>query len=77
MYCDGSVSNGRVGCGIVIREYFEEVTIDEHLSMRVGDNLSSTGAELYAIYLGLRESYQKFKDTYFCGQSKCIEIVKQ
>jgi len=65
MYCDGSVSGTKAGCGAVIREYFEEgVCIDEHISKRLGDFSSTTTAELQAIYEGLLVASLKGKDIY-------------
>ena len=65
MYCDGSVSGDKAGCGAVIREYFEEtVCTDDHLSKRLGDFSSTTTAELQAIYEGLLIASLKGKDIY-------------
>lgn len=51
------------GCGVVIKEYFEEgVCADEHMSKRNGNFSSSTTAELQAIYQGLQVAVQKSKD---------------
>lgn len=66
MYCDGSVSGAKVGCGAVIREYVEqgEPCIDEHISKRLGNFSSTTTAKLQAIYEGSLVAYLKDKDIY-------------
>ncbi|XP_066952515.1 uncharacterized protein [Macrobrachium rosenbergii] len=71
IYCDGSVSGVRVGCGIVIREYFlDGISIDEIISKRVEDNCSSTTAELIAMYEGLNAVVDKRKDIYVFSDSQ-------
>ena len=53
MYCDGSVIGNKVGCGIVIREFFEDdISTHDFISKRIEDNASSTAAELHAILEG-------------------------
>ena len=65
MYCDGSVVGNKVGCGVVIREFFEDdVYTDDFISKRVEDNSSSTAAELHAILEGLKVAALKLKNLF-------------
>ena len=79
MYCDGSVSGGKAGCGAVIREYCEEgVYTDVHVSKILGDFSSSTTAELQAIYEGLLVASVKGKDIYvFVDSQECFVLSYQ
>lgn len=71
IFCDGSVNGGRVGCGIVIREYFlDGISVDEMISKRIEDNCSTTTAELIAIYEGLNVVANKRKDIYIFSDSQ-------
>ena len=72
MYCDGSVLNdGRAGCGIYLREYFCDGSYINHtISRRLGDNISSTRAELHAINEGLQYFKMKIKDVYVLVDSR-------
>ena len=65
MYCDGSVTKNRAGCGIVIREFFEYgISVEEKISKRIDSRCSSTTAELYAIYVGLQHAFVKKKTVF-------------
>ncbi|XP_068229356.1 uncharacterized protein [Palaemon carinicauda] len=65
MYCDGSVNGVRVGCGVIVREYYEEnVSVDEIMSKRIEDRTSTTAAELHAIHEGLKLVKNKRKDVF-------------
>ena len=63
-FCDGSVSeDGRAGCGVIICDYNEwEESCESTVAIRLSDDISSTQAELYAIYIALREVLTKGKD---------------
>ena len=67
----GSVNGERVGCGVVVREFFCEDTYDETLVMkRISDGSSSTSAELYAIYEGLKVVANKEKNVFIFVDSQ-------
>ena len=71
VYCDGSVNGAKVGCGVVIREYFSDgISGDEMISKRIEDNSSCTTAELIAIYEGLNVVVNKRKDIYVFSDSQ-------
>ena len=62
MYCDGSVSGNKAGCGVIIREFFEfGISVEERLCKRISDRSSCITAELYAIYMGLNYAVEKKK----------------
>ena len=55
VFCDGAVlEDGRAGCGVLMRLVQEKPVEEQEYSFRVSDNVSSTQAELCAIFLGLR-----------------------
>ncbi|XP_068234203.1 uncharacterized protein [Palaemon carinicauda] len=65
IYCDGSVNGNKAGCGVVVREYYEnDVSVDEMMSKRIEDETSSTVAELHAIHEGLKMVVNKTKDIF-------------
>ena len=71
IYCDGSVSGIRAGCGVVIREYFEEgMYNDSMISMRIEDKASITTAELHAMHEGLKRVVNKRKDVFILSDSQ-------
>ena len=54
VYCDGSVQGSKTGCGLFIRDYTSPTEYnDTKISKRLPDHLSSTRAELYAIFEAL------------------------
>lgn len=72
MYCDGSILNdGRAGCGVFVRDYsYDGRCIDETISRRLGDHISSTQAELHAIHEGLEFVKKMDKDIYVLVDSR-------
>ncbi|XP_064082977.1 uncharacterized protein LOC135198990 [Macrobrachium nipponense] len=65
IYCDGSVNGNKAGCGVVVREYYEnDISVDATLSKRLEDETSSTAAELHAIHEGLKMVVNKIKDIF-------------
>ena len=65
MYCDGSVNGNKVGCGVIVREYYDnDVSVDELISKRIEDNTSSMAAELHAILEGLKVVVCKSKNVF-------------
>ena len=71
IYCDGSVNGIKIGCGIVIREYFDnETSVDDLISKRIEDNSSITCAKLVAICEGLKFVISKKKDVYIFSDSQ-------
>lgn len=58
VFCDGSVmEDGRAGCGILVRKYIPETNrwLQEEHGYRLGNNISSTQAELHAVLFGLKQ----------------------
>ena len=73
VYCDGWVmQDGRAGCGIIIKDFAPEVSlwVEKELSYRLSNDISSTQAELYAIFVGLRELRGGEGDVYFFIDSR-------
>ena len=64
VFCDGSVSeDGRAGCGMLLWEYNGCGELCESTAtLRLSDGVSSTQAELYAIYVALCEVHTEDKD---------------
>ena len=65
MYCDGSVNGNKVGCGVIIREFYDnDISVDEMICKRIEDSHSSTTAELHAILEGLKVVVRKRKNVF-------------
>ena len=72
VFCDGSVrDDGRAGCGALMCEYDERAnSCESTITFRLSDGVSSTQAELYAIYIVLTQVQGKHKDVHIFVDSR-------
>lgn len=69
-YCDGSIDGSKSGCGLFICNYTSHTEYTNNkVSRRLPDHLSSSTAELYAIFEGLHIILSFDKDVYFLVDS--------
>ncbi|XP_063865392.1 uncharacterized protein LOC135103279 [Scylla paramamosain] len=77
VYCDGSVSSSRSGCGLFIRDYISAIHYtDTEVSRRLPAHMSSTRAELYVVLEALRIVAPLSKDVFFVD-SKAVLYALQ
>ena len=63
VYCDGSKKEDKVGCGVLIKDYYGE-NCDKSIHKRIEDNTSIEEAELHGIHEALKVVANKKRNVY-------------